>query len=199
MPACQTPQPPLHHVDQPRRKTPILSNPKRFFFWIESPLVKSEASFFLVIIIYSQHVDKAPTQTLQGIIHRLRGNVAAPQIVQTTGQNPEPITQSGRGGKNLVRAAVFLFEEDPQQGREHPCCSDSSGQKQPRTSEFTVIISRSPRPVAQQHVKLFILSSTFPSLLPLQPIACHILSLHLDYLSTLGFTLGCSGNLCISH
>lgn len=52
---------------------------------------------FLVIIIYSQHIDNAPTQTLQGIIHFVRGDVAVPQIVQTTGQSPEPHNSTSKG------------------------------------------------------------------------------------------------------
>lgn len=56
-------------------------------------------SLFFVIIIYSRHVDNAPTQTLQGIIHSACGDVAGPQIVQTTGQSPEPHNSMSYGRK----------------------------------------------------------------------------------------------------
>lgn len=76
---------------RPERKTDFLD---------ESPLVKRMGPFiFLVIIIYSRHIDNAPTQTLQGIIHSVRGDVAAPQIVQTTSQSPEPHNSMSKGKK----------------------------------------------------------------------------------------------------
>lgn len=56
--------------------------------------------FLCVIIIYSQCIDNAPTQTVQGISHSACVDAAVPQIVQTTG----PIThcQEGRGGKPIT-------------------------------------------------------------------------------------------------
>lgn len=45
-----------------RRKTSF------FFLFLVRPMVKHKILFSLVIIIYSQHVDKAPTQTLKPII-----------------------------------------------------------------------------------------------------------------------------------
>ena len=68
---------------------------------------------FLVIIIYSRHVDNAPTQTLQGIIHFVRGDVAVPQIVQTTGQSPEPHNSMSKGRKKLLRTTMLLFKGYP--------------------------------------------------------------------------------------
>lgn len=69
---------------------------------------------FLVIIIYSQHVDNAPTQTLQGIIHSVRGDAAAPQIVQTTGQSPEPHNSMSKGRKKpSARHCVLILRISP--------------------------------------------------------------------------------------
>lgn len=64
---------------------------------------------FLVIIIYSRHIDNAPTQTLQGIIHFVSGDVSAPQIVQTTGQSPEPNNSMSKGREKLLLATLLLF------------------------------------------------------------------------------------------
>lgn len=85
---------------RPERKTDFLD---------ESLLVKQGPFIFLVIIIYSRHIDNAPTQTLQGIIHFARGDVAVPQIVQTTGQSPEPHNSKSKGRKKLLRATLLLF------------------------------------------------------------------------------------------
>lgn len=63
---------------------------------------------FLVIIIYSLHIDNAPTQTVQGISHFVCGDVAGPQIVQTTGQSPEPHNSMSERRKKLLRTAVLL-------------------------------------------------------------------------------------------
>lgn len=106
---------PVPHVSQPRRKTPILSDQKeKHTFWMKV-LSSSEGPFiFLVIIIYSRHVDNAPTQTLQGIIHSVRGDVAVPQIVQTTGQSPEPHNSMSHGRKKPSAShCVFILRISP--------------------------------------------------------------------------------------
>lgn len=56
---------PMPHVAQPRRKTPILSDQKeKQTFWMKVLWSSVGPFIFLVIIIYSQHIDNAPTQTL---------------------------------------------------------------------------------------------------------------------------------------
>lgn len=67
---------------------------------------------FLVIIIYSLHIDNAPTQTLQGIIHSVRGDVAVPQIVQTTSQSPEPHNSMSKGRKKTSCAPPCSYFKD---------------------------------------------------------------------------------------
>lgn len=106
---------PIPHVDQPRRKTPILSDQKeKQTFWMKVLWSSVRPFIFLVIIIYSQHVDNAPTQTLQGIIHSVRGDVAAPQIVQTTGQSPEPHNSMSKGRKKpSARHCVLILRISP--------------------------------------------------------------------------------------
>lgn len=91
---------PMPHVAQPRRKTPIVLDQKeKQTFWMKVFWSSVGPFIFLVIIIYSLHIDNAPTQTLQGIIHSVRGDVAVPQIVQTTGQSPEPHNSMSKGRK----------------------------------------------------------------------------------------------------
>lgn len=68
----------------------------------------------LVIIIYSRPVDNAPTQTLQGIIHSVCGDVAVPQIVQTTSQSPEPHNSMSYGRKKpSARHYVLILRISP--------------------------------------------------------------------------------------
>lgn len=56
---------PMPHVAQPRRKTPILSDQKeKQTFWMKVLWSSVGPFIFLVIIIYSRHIDNAPTQTL---------------------------------------------------------------------------------------------------------------------------------------
>lgn len=63
-----------------------------------------------VIIIYSQHIDNAPTQTLQGISHTACADAAVPQIVQTTGQSPEPHNSlSGEKGKKATPTLLNTY------------------------------------------------------------------------------------------
>lgn len=99
----------------PGRKTPILSDQKeKQTFWMKVLWSSVRPFIFLVIIIYSQHVDNAPTQTLQGIIHSVRGDVAAPQIVQTTGQSPEPHNSMSKGRKKpSARHCVLILRISP--------------------------------------------------------------------------------------
>lgn len=67
--------------------------------------------FFFIIIIYSQYIDNAPTQTLQGISHCACTDAAVPQIVQTTGQSPGPHNSlSGeKGEKTYSDITQYLF------------------------------------------------------------------------------------------
>lgn len=106
---------PMPHVAQPRRKTPILSDQKeKQTFWMKVLWSSIGPFIFLVIIIYSRHIDNAPTQTLQGIIHSVRGDVAVPQIVQTTGQSPEPHNSMSKGRKKpYVRHYVLILRISP--------------------------------------------------------------------------------------
>lgn len=95
---------PIPHVAQPTRKKPQYFQTRkknRLFGWQFSGQRRPfySLSLFFVIIIYSRHVDNAPTQTLQGIIHSACGDVAGPQIVQTTGQSPEPHNSMSYGRK----------------------------------------------------------------------------------------------------
>lgn len=103
------------HVDQATRKTPILSDQKeKQTFWMKVLWSSVGPFIFLVIIIYSLHIDNAPTQTLQGIIHSVRGDVAVPQIVQTTGQSPEPHNSMSKGRKKTpVRHYVLILRISP--------------------------------------------------------------------------------------
>lgn len=108
---------PLHrsmpHVAQPRRKTPILSDQKeKQTFWMKVLWSSVRPFIFLVIIIYSRHIDNAPTQTLQGIIHSVRGDVTAPQIVQTTGQSPEPHNSMSERRKKTFCAPLCSYFKD---------------------------------------------------------------------------------------
>lgn len=84
----------------------------------------------MVIIIYSQHIDNAPTKTLQDIIHSARGDVAVPQIVQTTGQSPEPHKSMSEGRKKTSFAPLrSYFKDIPTRDQVHPYWPDSSGQE----------------------------------------------------------------------
>lgn len=103
---------PPPHVAQPRRKTPIPTDQKeKQSFWIKVLWSPLGPCVFLVIIIYSRHVDNAPTQTQQGIIHFVCGDVAVPQIVQTTGQSPEPHNSmsKGRGEEGWVLHQALIL------------------------------------------------------------------------------------------
>lgn len=116
--ACANARPlhfPMPHVARPRRKTPILSDQKeKQTFWMKVLWSSVGPFIFLVIIIYSRHIDNAPTQTLQGIIHSVRGDVAAPQIVQTTGQSPEPHNSMSKGRKKpSVHHYVLILRISP--------------------------------------------------------------------------------------
>lgn len=81
-----------------KNKKPIPTDQKeKQTFWIKVLWSNLGPCVFLVIIIYSRDIDNAPTQTLQGIIHFVCGDVAVPQIVQTTGQSPEPHNSMSKG------------------------------------------------------------------------------------------------------
>lgn len=105
----------MPHVAQPRRKTLILSDQKeKQTFWMKVFWSSVGPFIFLVIIIYSRHIDNAPTQTLQGIIHSVRGDVAVPQIVQTTGQSPEPHNSMSKGRKKpSARHYILILRISP--------------------------------------------------------------------------------------
>lgn len=106
---------PVPHVSQPRRKTPILSDQKeKQTFWMKVLWSSVGPFIFLVIIIYSRHIDNAPTQTLQGIIHSVHADVAVPQIVQPTGQSPEPHNSMSKGRKKPpARHYVLILRISP--------------------------------------------------------------------------------------
>lgn len=112
---ARLPNLPMPHMAQPRRKTPILSDQKeKHTFWMKVLWSSVGPFIFLVIIIYSRHIDNAPTQTLQGIIHSVRGDVAVPQIVQTTGQSPEPHNSMSYGRKKpSARHYVLILRISP--------------------------------------------------------------------------------------
>lgn len=81
------------------------------------------SNLFFIIIIYSQYIDNAPTQTLQGISHSARTDAAVPQIVQTTGQSPGPHNSlSGENGeKNLTLTLLnTYFREIAARDTVHP-------------------------------------------------------------------------------
>lgn len=88
-----------------------------------------------------------------------------------------PITQCQRGGKNSCAPLCSYFKDIPTRDQVHPYWPDSSGQEEPGTSEFTVIISHSPRAAASQHVKLFILSPAGAHF----PLLCHCIPSRVTY------------------
>lgn len=129
---------------RPERKTDFLD---------ESSLVSVGPfilSLFFVIIIYSQDVDNAPIQTLQGIIHSACGDVAVPQIVQTTSQSPEPHNSKsyGREKKPCAHHCILILRISPSGTKCILTSLTALDRREPRTSEFTVIISHNPQATA---------------------------------------------------
>lgn len=136
--ACMSNEPPLqttaptppHHVDPTRRKTSTLSDPERKTntFLLDSSVLGSSvrpSDFFWLIIISSRLVDKAPTQTLRGTAHWPRRDAAAPQIVQSSVQDPEAHNSERLGGGKPAAPSWVPTEgrpdEDPRRQRErHP-------------------------------------------------------------------------------
>lgn len=107
--------------------------------------------FFFVTIIYSWDVDNAPTQTLQGIIHSACGDVAVPQIVQTNGQSPEPHNSKSYGMKKKKPCAhhcILILRISPSGTKCILTSLTALDRREPRTSEFSVIISHSPQATA---------------------------------------------------
>lgn len=99
-------------ASEPRAKPQYFQTRKKNTLFGRSVFWSSVGAFiFLVIIIYSRHIDNAPTQTLQGIIHFVRSDVAVPQIVQTTGQSPESHnSMSMEGG---IKSFFLIFRIFP--------------------------------------------------------------------------------------
>lgn len=160
---------------RPERKTDFLDESSLVSI---GPFILS-LSLFFVIIIYSWDVDNTPTQTLQGIIHSARGDVAVPQIVQTTGQSPEPHNSKSYGTKKKKACAhrcILILRISPSGTKCILTSLTALDRREPRTSEFTVIISHNPQATASWHVKLFILSLAAHFLL-----LCHCTALHVSY------------------
>lgn len=133
-------------------KNPNTFRPERKTDFLDESSLVSVGPFilFFVIIIYSRDVDNAPTQTLQGIIHSACGDVAVPQIVQTTGQSPEPHNSKSYGRKKKLCAhhCILILRISPSGTKCILTSLTALDRKEPRTSEFTVIISHNPQAIA---------------------------------------------------
>lgn len=191
-------------------KNPNTFKPERKTDFLDESSLVSVGSFilslfFFVIIIYSRDVDNAPTQTLQGIIHSACGDVAVPQIVQTTGQSPEPHNSKSYGRKKKKKPCahhcILILRISPLGTKSILASLTAPDRREPRTSEFTVIISHNPQATASQHVKLFIFSLAAHFLL-----LWHCNALHVSYSAFIQII--ClfwvlypvfSGNLCVLH